>query len=276
MIGTSARAAGMGEAFIAVAEGAEAAHYNPANLGYMEGTDVVFNHTKWFAGINHEHVAAAHSFNPAIGTFGLSLTALATDEMSVRTPLQPEGTGETFRSSNVRAGLTYARMLTDRVTFGGTIHYISMALYDDYEQNAVAVDIATSFRSGFRGFQFGMKIANLGSEVKFINESYPLPTNFTFGATIDAVQQEMHRLSVSGSAVKPNDSRPLGNVGLEYGFNELLFLRGGYYLNHGVATFSFGGGVNLDITALAFRFNYGYSSFGSLGNAHRFAIGLHL
>ena len=276
MIGTSARAAGMGEAYIAVAEGAESAHYNAANLGYLDGTDIVFNHTQWFAGINHEYVAVAHTLSPGIGTFALSVTALTTDEMSVRTPLQPEGTGETFYSSNTRFGLSYARMLTDRVSFGGTVHYVNMDLFADYAQSALAVDIATSYQSGFRGFRFGMKIANLGSEVKFINESYPLPTNFTFGATIDAVQQDMHRISVSGSAIKPNDSRPLGNVGAEYSFNDLLALRGGYFINHGVATFSFGGGLHLALSALDFRFDYGYSAFGELGTAHRFAVGLHL
>jgi len=273
-IGVSARAAGMGEAYIASVTGAESAHYNAANLGYMEGTDLVFNHTRWFAGISHDFFSVAHQFG--LGALAVSVTALSTNEMAVRTPLQPEGTGETFYATNLRAGLTYARRLTDRVSLGGTVNFISMGLYDDYSQRAIAVDVAASYVSDFQGFRFGMKIANLGSEVTYINESYPLPINFTFGLAMDAVNAADHRVIVSGSAQKPNDGKPLGNVGAEYGFRGLFFLRGGYQINYGTASYTFGTGLNLDIRSNEFRFDYGYSAFGDLGVAHRFAIGLHL
>ena len=85
-IGVSARSAGMGDAYIAVVEGAEATHYNPAALAWVKGNDVAFNHNNWFAGINHDFIAVAHTFGRR-GTFGISLTALYTDEMKVCTPL---------------------------------------------------------------------------------------------------------------------------------------------------------------------------------------------
>ena len=116
-IGVSPRGAAMGDAFIAVVEGAEAAYYNSSALAWLEGTDIVFNHTAWFAGINHEFAAIAHTFGN-YGSFGVSVTALYTDEMIVRTPLQPNGTGETFFAGNYRIGLTYARHFTHKVTIG--------------------------------------------------------------------------------------------------------------------------------------------------------------
>ncbi len=273
-IGISARGAAIGEAFIAGVEGAEAVHYNPANLGYMDGFSLALSHTNWFAGIDHQFVSAA--YRTSLGTVAASVTALTTDVMTVRTPLQPEGTGETFRASSVRAGVSVARLLTDRVAFGGTVNFIHLGLFSGYAQRAIAADIAASYRSDFRGFRFGMKIANLGSEVTFINESYPLPVNFSFGAAIDVVEAGNHELVAHGSAMKPNDGRPLGSVGLEYGFDRLLYLRGGYALNHGAARYSFGGGLHLGLGSYAFRFDYGYSDFSMLGQAHRFAFGLHL
>ena len=87
-IGVSPRAAAMAEAYISITDGAEATIYNPAALVWIKGTDVIFTHTEWFAGINHEFAAIAHTF-AQIGTFGLSATALYTDEMNVTTPLQP-------------------------------------------------------------------------------------------------------------------------------------------------------------------------------------------
>lgn len=271
-IGVSARGVGMGGAYIAVTDGAESAHYNAAALARIEGTAMTFTHTNWFADINHDFIAVARTFG-RVGTFGISATALYTDEMKVRTPLQPDGTGETFYSNNYRVGLSYARYLTDRVTLGGTINYINLSLYSDFVAEAVSVDVGVLYVTGYRGFRFGMKIANFGTEVKFVNESYPLPTNFNFGLAINAIEAEAQKLLLSFSAIKPNDGQPLGQAGAEWNYQNTLFLRGGYQLNHDVATFSFGGGVQLNIQKKELKFDYSYSDFILLGAAHRFGIG---
>ncbi len=274
-LGVSARAAGLGDAYIAMAGGADATHYNPAALSWMRPrTHVLLNHTSWFADINHEFVAVAHRFD--IGTFGLSLTGLYTDEMKVRTPLQPEGTGETFYSYNLRASASYSRWLTDRVTFGGTVSYINLDLYQDFSENAFAADIAAAYRGDFRDFRFAMMIGNLGSDVTFVNESYPLPVHFTFGMSLNAVESAYHVIKFTGSAQKPNDGQPVGQVGAEYAFQDLLFLRGGYRINYDAATYSFGAGLRFGVSDYGFRFDYAYSSFGSLGVANRFGLGLEL
>ena len=77
-IGVSARGTGMADAYLASVEGAEATYYNPAAMPWVPNRDVVFTHTTWFAGINHEFAAATQNFDD-IGSFGLSVTALYTD-----------------------------------------------------------------------------------------------------------------------------------------------------------------------------------------------------
>ncbi|MFZ5517999.1 MAG: PorV/PorQ family protein [Candidatus Zhuqueibacterota bacterium] len=271
-IGVSARAAGLGNAYIAVVDGADATYYNAAALARIPGTAMSFNHTNWFAGINHDFVAAARTFG-RLGTFGLSITALYTDEMKVRTPLQPDGTGETFYATNLRAGLSYARYLTDRVTFGGSINFIEMSLYSDFKASAISIDIAILYVTNFRNFRFGMQIANFGSEIKYVNESYPLPTNFTFGMAINAIEAANQTVLFTFSALKPNDGQPLGQVGAEWNYQNLLFLRSGYWMNHEVATYSFGGGLQLKLNNYQGRLDYAFSDFDLLGQTHRFGIG---
>lgn len=272
-IGVSPRGTAMADAYIAVVNGAEATYYNSAALPWMNGSDMVFNHNSWFAGINHEFFAAARSFGD-LGAFGVSVTALYTDEMKVRTPLQPDGTGETFYAGNYRAGLTYSRFLTDRVTFGATASYISMSLYPGFSVRAFSIDIATMYVSDFRGFRFAMQIANFGSNAQYVNEPYPLPTNFTFGLAMNAVDEENQKLIVGVSAIKPNEGEPLAQVGTEWNFQNIFFLRGGYRLNHPVATYTFGGGVHLDVSDYGFRFDYSYSKYSLLGASHRFGVGV--
>ena len=196
--------------------------------------------------------------------------------MDVRTPLQPDGTGETFYATNYRIGISYARYLTDRVSFGGTINYINMSLFSDFTADAVSLDIAVLYVTNFRGFRFGMKIANFGSEAKYVNESYPLPTNFTFGLSMNAIQGNDHKLLTSFSAIKPNDGQPLGQLGVEWNYRNLFFVRAGYRPNHDVATYSFGTGIQFNMHGRKLGFDYSYSDFALLGAAHRFGIGFAL
>lgn len=273
-IGVSPRGTAMADAYIAAVNGAEGTYYNSAALPWIKGTDAVFDHNKWFAGINHEFFAVARNFG-ALGALGVSVTALYTDEMKVTTPLQPDGTGETFYAGNYRAGVTYSRFLTDHVTLGSTVSYIAMSLYRGYSANAFSIDIAAMYVSGFRDFRFAMQIANFGSNVQYVNESYSLPTSFTFGLAMNAIETEDQKLLVSAAAVKPNESQPVAQVGAEWNFRNMLFLRGGYHINYVVATYSFGGGVQAEVFGgYRFRLDYSYSKFLLLGAAHRFGIAL--
>jgi len=274
-IGVSARATAMGEAFISVTNGAEATYYNPAATVQIKRTDIVVTHTKWFANINHTFAAVVHNFD-RWGTLGALFTGVLTDEMEVRTPLQPDGTGETFYAGNYRFGISYARSMTDMVSFGGSLNYIYSSLYDNFSANAVSVDIAVLFITGYRDFNFGLKFEHFGSQLKFINEAYPLPTNFQFGISINALDNDTNKLLVALSAKKHNEGKPIGQIGTEWNVSQRLFVRGGYQINSDVATYSFGAGLKWQVMNYQIRFDYSYNDFSLLGVAHRFEIGFSL
>ena len=270
-LGVSAGAEGMSGIGVSTVKTAAAAYYNPAALALIDGMDVTFTHTEWFAGINHEYISVAQNFGRS-GTFALSATGLYTNEMQVRTPLQPDGTGETFYAGNFRAGLTYSRSLTNRVTFGGTINYINVSLYDDFSEHAFSMDIASLYSTDYRGFAFGMKIANFGSNIKFVNESYPLPAFFEFGASMNAVEMGNQTMLVGFSAIKPNDGQPFGKFGVEWNAAGMLFIRGGYNIAHDTAEYTFGAGVEWG----GFRVNYAFGNYRNIQPVHRFTLGMGL
>lgn len=274
-IGVSPRGTAMGDAFISVVEGAEGTFYNAAAPTWQSGTDIVFNHTVWFAGMNHDFAAITHNFGD-MGTLGLSVIGLYTDEMIVRTPLQPDGTGETFYSSNYKVGLTYSRFFTDKVSVGFTVGLINESLYQEFSETVISLDIAAMYVSDFRDFTFAMQISNFGQSIQFVHEIYPLPTAFTFGAKINAIDMETQKVAVAFSTTKPNDGAPQTNIGMEYNFNDMFYARGGYYLSHSTAKYSFGGGVQYGIGGYDLRFDYSYNDFSLLGVSHRFGVGFNL
>ncbi|MBN2354589.1 PorV/PorQ family protein [candidate division KSB1 bacterium] len=271
MIGVSPRAAGMGDSYFAAADGAEATYYNPAMLANLKGLHISANHSEWFANISHDYVALAYNLNQW-GAFGLSMTYLSTDEMNVTTPLQPDGTGETFYASDYRIGITYARGLTNRVSFGGSAYYIHSGLYKDFEKYAFSGDISVIYVTEFRDFRFGMKIANFGSSITYVNEQYPLPMNFVFGLAINALEFNNHRVLASMTTMKPSDDQTLTRAGFEWNIQDLLFLRTGYKFNDDIATFSFGAGFQTGVDRYRLRIDYAYSEYGLLGVVHRFGL----
>src|SRR5512136_1233930 len=51
------RCTGMGEAFVAVADDATAAFWNPAGLALVQKRSAVVNHIDWVTDINHEYLS---------------------------------------------------------------------------------------------------------------------------------------------------------------------------------------------------------------------------
>lgn len=274
-IDVSPTAAAMAGAYISLASGAEALHYNPAAIASMsQKFDLVFNQTNWFAGINHDYSAMAMSMG-RIGALGVMLTRLTTDEMKVRTPMQPDGTGETFYAGSYRVGLAYARRMTDRVNFGGTINYIFISLFRDFKQEAATIELSASYDVGVRDMKFAMKIGNFGSSVKFVNEIYEMPTNFSFGLSGSLLSTGTSKVLVSSSIIKPNDGAPIGLGGFEYSFNQMVFLRGGYNFGHSTATWSTGAGVKFKLSGRQISTDFSMNDFSTLGVTTRYGINLH-
>ena len=274
-IDISPAAAAMGGSYYSVASGATALYYNPAAIASMDKKfDVVFNKTSWFADIDHDYSAVAYNHG-RYGSFGLLLTRLITDEMKVRTPMQPDGTGETFFAGSYRLGFGYTKKMTDRVNFGGTINYIFISLFRDFKQEAATIELSADYDVGVRGMRFSMKIGNFGSSVKFVNEIYEMPTNFSFGLSGLILDSEKNYLLGSSSINKPNDGPPIGLIGFEYGINKMIFLRGGYNLGHSTATWSTGAGVKFKLSNQLISADISFNDYSSLGIVNRIGLNLH-
>ncbi|MBH91050.1 MAG: hypothetical protein CMG67_02940 [Candidatus Marinimicrobia bacterium] len=274
-IDVSPAAAAMAGSYISVANGADALYYNPAAIANMsEKVNLSFNKTNWFAGIVHDYSAIA--FNAGrLGSFGALLTRLVTDEMKVRTPMQPDGTGETFYAGSYRLGAAYARKMTDRVNFGGTFNYIFISLFREFKQEAVTLELSASYDVGIRDMRFAMKIGNFGSSVKFVNEIYEMPTNFSFGLSGNIYDKGPNKFLLSASILKPNDGPPIGLTGFEYSMNQIIFFRGGYNFGHSTATWSMGGGVRFKLAERHFSTDFSINDFSALGITSRYGINLH-
>ena len=60
----------------------------------------------------------------------------------------------------------------------------------------------------------------------------------------------------------------------EYGFNKMLFLRGGYRSGYDEEGLTFGGGLSYSLSNMTVNIDYAYLDYGRLGNTSVMSIGL--
>ena len=301
-IGVGSRAMAMGGAYVALANDASALYWNPAGVTSMRRIELIAAHTEWFAGISHQFVGVTVPLGPdnVVGLSAILLTAGAMEQTTIQAP---DGNGVFFDVTDLAVGLTYGMQLTDKVSAGLTGKFIRQTGFNE-SASTFALDIGLLLNTGYRGLSIGMNFSNLGGELqldgpdlltkatgrlgtssvgKLATESFPLPISFRVGVAMEAAgksggsffQSDVNRVTLTLDGTHQNDSKETVGFGVEYAWNDLVAIRGGYILNHDVATFSLGGGVMFNLASgFDVSADYAYANLGLLENVHRVGLSL--
>lgn len=296
-ISPDARFAAMANASIGYKnDNASAVFYNPATLVFTEGVSAMVSSVSWLADIQFHAGAIAYKLNRR-SVVGFHYRALDSGEMDERTVNQPDGTGRSFSWKDLAIGGTYATYLTDRFSFGANIFYVRETMdLEDYVSSTWAVDLATFYQTGFESLTLGMSIRNFGSELDFDEHfddydgmggfetepepfrSYHMPLLFQVGLTYEFLtNDDTQSLIVALDGVHPNDTDERLNIGAEYNFQNMVYLRSGLYTEHDSAQGFAGLGLNLEpFVQQKITFDYSVSNYGILDFVHQFSIGYQL
>ena len=275
-LGVSARAIGMGDAFLAISDDASAVYYNPAGLTQIAEREAVFTHVSYLADINYDFAGLAYPTAKFGGVWGVGFYMLNAGDMDVT---HYEGyednysTGQTFTAKDYALSLSYARSLTDRFSVGMTLKLIE-ELLDTERAIGWAADMGTLYDTGFKGFKIAMVVSNFGPDLKFIEEECPLPMNFKFGGVFDIYRAENHMATFSVEGSHPNDNLEKFNAGMEYWFRDMFSLRFGNHFEYDTGGISAGCGLKLYVSERQLKFDYGYHDMEILEGFHRFSVGL--
>jgi hypothetical protein len=209
--------------------------------------------------------------------------------------------------------LGYARRLTDRLSVGGQLKYIKEGI-PDAGTSWMAFDVGTQFNTGLYGLVLGGVIQNVGGtsraegaliqrlitttdgsvlseqrRVQFFTNNTELPVEFrlSVGADLLGSANSMiggagghHTITSEISVTNSTDYTTQYAIGAEYGFRNVLYLRGGkrWYnddRDHGdVGQVGLAGGFGLRMPVLgrAVRFDYSYEAAGALKNIQIFSF----
>ena len=158
-----ARASAMGGAYVAVADGVEAAYWNPAGLAGVQGTQLVATHYEFFQNLRHDQFAlAGRMFG---GGLAGSVRAMYSEPIEERDALG-NLTG-TFGAHDLEFQVAYGRALGGGTTLG----FASQVVKERIANESAAtwgVSAGAAFRpERFKGLQASVAMQHLGPSAHY-------------------------------------------------------------------------------------------------------------
>ena len=265
-IGIGARAAGMGEAFGAVADDVTAMYWNPAGVAQIEQTEATFMHSFWLESMSYEYLGLAYPLGGS--AIGVSVSYLGISDIEGRDVNDVRTSN--FSANDMAIGVTYGKSLSDVFMLGGSIKSINEKI-DTETASSVGIDVGALYKAS-EDINLGASVQNIGSGLKFISEAGDLPMNVRVGGAYKSIDKA---LTIALDVNKPVDNKAKANLGLEYWFKESVAVRGGYKYQIG-GNDAIGGltgltaGAGLKVSQM--QIDYAFMPFGDLGSAHRVSL----
>lgn len=251
LIPVGSRGIAMGGAFNAMVSGNEAIYWNPAGLAASEATaEATFCNLQWIADTQLNYFAVSSKFGN-LGSFGISAKIYDFGDIIETTEYETEGTGISFSPNITTLGLTFSRQMTDRIFFGVNAKLVSES-FMRMSASALAFDVGVQYVSSY-GIRMGLTLNNFGGSMKFTGEDlqqtvnipyvesgtepldlrieaqqFELPSTFEIGVAYDYRVSDQHVVTFASNYRNQNYGMDELAGGVEYGFNNMLFLRGGY------------------------------------------------
>ncbi|HKJ68860.1 MAG TPA: PorV/PorQ family protein [bacterium] len=216
LIAPGARAGGMGEAQVALANDAYAAYWNPAGLAFTDGQEIAAMHMNWLPGladdIAYDFLAYRRSLG-AHGALGFHGIYLSLGEVVHTGPSGPEPLDK-FTSYMWSTGVSYARNLSSNLSIGLTVKYFQQFLAParvleeetvDAVSGNIALDIGLFKQQMWSDrVAVGLTLSNLGSAITFFDSDRadPAPTRFRTGVKVAVLRSDQVTLDLAYDASK--------------------------------------------------------------------------
>ncbi len=235
---------------------------------------------------------------------GFSAIQLSTGEIENTTILQPHGTGVFFDAADLAVSVSYGRQIIEQVSVGITGKYINQRIWNSSAQT-FAFDFGVILKTGYKDINMGFSFQNFGPELtmrgsdltktvdldpnsttnpvvesNLATQPFSLPTSYRasismgFISNTGLIQSDNSSLLVAADAVHLNDNPEHYNIGMEYGFMQTFYLRGGYIFNTDEEGLTLGSGISFDFGSTNVSFDYAYASFGVFDAVHIFSLQL--
>ncbi len=266
IIPPGARANGMGETYVALANDATAGWWNAGGLAFVQGNNLAFMHSQLVpdlaSDVYYEYLGYAKEL-PDVGVFSIALIYLTYGE-SVATDPSGNALG-TFNSWEGALQGSFAIPLTENLGAGVSMKFILVDYApgeftvegEDGKGSSFAADAGILYKMPNQKLNFGLSLANAGPDIAFVDreQSDPLPWTARLGVSYMPIQDEISQVTLAydleQSLVWLVDSgtdrrrSEIHHVGAEYLYSNLIALRTGYVYDEDgdFSDFTYGFGI---------------------------------
>jgi hypothetical protein len=288
-IGVGARASGLGEAYVAVANDPSAIYWNPAGIASIVRHEVLLSHVDWPADIHYEYLAYVLPSRRFGGSFAFQLGALST-EIDETTEFQPFGTGRSFFYTDMVVGAAYARRWTDKLLIGAGVKYVREDAGSDVGgpvTHGTLFDMGSIYYLGLGSVRIATSLTNFGAALRpsgeFVSsttgevrtyDAFDPPIQFRYGVAFEPIENTRQRVTTSLEITQPADNAQRVKAGVEWNWQRRLALRSGYNFNSVELKFSAGAGLHFGVGNTAGTLDYAYTHGGILGAVNRLSLGM--
>jgi len=303
LIPVGANSIATGGAFLSNVTGLESIYYNPAGLNQKDGTEAMFSYMSYIADINVSYFAIGTNLGD-LGSFAFNIKTLNFGDIPVTTFDSPDGNGSTYSPSFITAGVTYSKVITDRVSVGVTGKVISESIVD-VNATGFALDFGVQYRFP-HNLSIGATVKNIGTNMVYggsnlqnittipntqlgsssgtyqiVAQEFQIPSYFELSTAYQFDINDENQLSLASAFTNNNAFEDQLKFGAEYGFQNTFFVRGGYDMllensSDNTFGFTFGAGINYSFTeGFAWAFDYAYREVKDFPTAnHVFTVKL--
>ena len=306
LIPVGARYLAMNGSAGANATGLEAIFWNPAGIDLTERpASALFSQRSYIADMGVSYFAASGKFD--LGSVALSLRSFSVGDIAVTTEEAPDGTGEIINPTFFVLGFSYSRRITDRISVGATLNVI----HENFSRVGVAgiaFDAGVQYASfmGVENLAIGVVVKNVGPPMRYGGSglfvqgvadgssrqltsykveaaAFELPSVIELGLAYRISVGGSNHVQLAGIFQNNNFAYDEYRLGLEYTYENVLSLRGGYLLASGVGeqapnifqNFTMGGGLNFqDVGGVHLTFDYVFIPVKWFDTNHAVSIGI--
>ncbi len=309
LINPWARSSGMANASMASINGIEATFLNVAGLAFTRKTELVFSNSQYLVGTGIRLNAFGFSQHVGeTGALGLTVTNMNFGDLDITEESLPEGGIGTFSPNYTNIGLSYAKGFSNSIYGGLTVRLISESIYNVKAQG-FSFDAGIRYVTGEKdNVRFGIALRNVGPPMRYRgdglsvtatiptngtsltidqrSEKYEMPSLVNVGFAYDFIFNEKMKLTSDVQFTSNSFSRDQFGLGLQFGFRERFFLRGGYTWEDGIGNDderttvftgpSMGATVEIPVGANDTRIglDYSYRTTNPFNGVH--SIGVHI
>lgn len=237
------RAAGMGNAGVAVADDANSMFWNPSALAFQENTQVGLTHANWLpefdANLFYEYLVGTYHVD-GVGTFGGNVQFLNLGETEIRN--SNAVVLDVVSSYQMAVATSYGVKVSERLGVGTSLRFIYSNLAappgedgGNGKASTFATDLSALYRSApfslgdsDATFSMGLNIANLGGTLDFnenTRDTDPIPANLRIGPALTLDFDEYNALTLTADfnkslvsveeRVADGDTARVGKTGFE-------------------------------------------------------------